>query len=145
LNKIFHFALVAISCSLSIAAFADVLKTPADARSLADKVMAKVGAGDATGGLQLAKPYLIIPESEFGVVLEQVKLQEPVLARRFGSTIGTEYLRTDAAGENLLRIVYVHRFEKHPMRWSFYFYRGKQGWVLNSFKSDDDIRQFFAP
>jgi hypothetical protein len=29
------------------------------------------------------------------------------------------------------------------MRWSFYFYRGQNGWVLDTFKTDDDIRQLF--
>lgn len=145
MNNIHRTAIAAILCALSFAVSAEVLKTPAEARVLTDKVMAKVGAGDATGGLQLTKPYLIIPESEFGVVLEQIKLQEPLLARRFGSSVGWEYLRTDVVGENLMRIMYVHRFERHPMRWTFYFYKGKQGWILNTFKSDDDIRQFFAP
>ena len=29
------------------------------------------------------------------------------------------------------------------MRWLFYFYRGENGWVLNTFKTDDDLRLLF--
>jgi hypothetical protein len=123
--------------------FADTLASPADARRLADRVMAKVGAGEIESGLRLGKPFLIIPSSEFEAMIEQVKLQAPMMSQRFGKSIGSEFIREDKVGENLLRLTYAHRFEKHPMRWVFYFYRGTNGWVLDTFKTDDDIRLYF--
>lgn len=71
-------------------------------------------------------------------------MQLPVMSQRFGKSNGYEFIREEKTGESLLRIIYIHRFEKHPMRWSFYFYRGKSGWVLDTFKTDDDIRQLFT-
>jgi hypothetical protein len=110
---------------------------------LTDRVMAKVGEGDIEYEIRLMKPFLIIPPAEFEVMLGQLKMQLPAMTQRFGRSIGHEFIREDKTGENLLRIVHIHRFEKHLMRWSFYFYRGKDGWVLNTFKTDDDIRQLF--
>ena len=133
-------ALLLLTCSC---AFADTLGSPTEARQLTDRVMAKVGAGDIENGMRLTKPFLIIPASEFEAMIEQLKLQIPAMSQRFGKSIGSEFIREDKVGENLLRIIQIHRFEKHAMRWSFYFYRGKAGWVLDTFKTDDDIRQLF--
>jgi hypothetical protein len=134
---------LAVFLGVCCGAWADTLKSPVEARQLTDRVMAKVGEGDIENGIRLTKPFLIIPPAEFDAMLEQLKLQLPVMSQRFGKSIGAEFIREDKVGENLLRIIQVHRFEKHPMRWSFYFYRGKSGWVLNTFKTDDDIRQLF--
>lgn len=143
-----HFArqvkVLALMWFLCSTAVADTLKDSVAARTLTDRIMTKVGEGDIVGGVQLTKPFLIVPTAEFEVMLEQLKLQHPVMAQRFGKSIGNEFIREDKVGENLLRIVHLHRFEKHAMLWSFYFYRGSAGWVLNTFKTDDDIRQLFA-
>ena len=132
-----------VTMGMSLNAVGETLKDAGSARRLTEQVMAKVGEGDIVGGIGLTKKYLIIPAPEFEVMLEQMKMQEPVMARRFGKSVGHEFLREQRVGDNLLRIVHVHHFERHAMRWSFYFYRGPSGWVLNTFKSDDDIRQLF--
>lgn len=139
-----QFPLLALLWLLSSCALADGLKDTLEARKLTDRVMAKVGEGDVVGGIRLAQPYLIIPPAEFEVMIDQLRMQEPVMAQRFGKTIGHEFLREEKVGENLLRIVQLHRFDKHAMRWSFYFYRGSSGWVLNTFKTDDDVAQLFG-
>jgi hypothetical protein len=136
-------ALVILSISLCANAQADTLKEPGEARRLTDQVMDKVGQGDVEGGLRILKPYLIIPPAEFDVMLGQIRMQLPAMSQRFGKSIGAEFIREDKIGDNLLRIVHIHRFERHAMRWSFYFYRGQNGWVLDTFKTDDDIRQLF--
>lgn len=128
---------------MSASAFADTLKDPGEARKLTDRVMSRVGAGDVEGGLRLMKPYLVIPEAEFEVAVGQMKTQAPSITQRFGKSIGQEFIREDKVGTSLIRIVHIHRFERHPMRWTFFFYQGKDGWVLNTFKFDDDIRTLF--
>jgi len=129
--------------ALAHSAFAETLKGTFEARQLTDRVMAKVGEGSIESGLQMMKPYLIIPVAEFDVMIDRLKMQMPAMTQRFGKSIGTEFIREDKTGENLFRIVHIHRFERHPMRWVFYFYRGKDGWVLNSFKTDDEISKLF--
>jgi hypothetical protein len=135
---------LALTCVLSASAAAATLKDPVAARTLTDRVMIKVGDGDAAAGLQLMQPFIIVPPAEFDVMRDQLKLQEPMMAQRFGKSIGQEFIREDKIGDSLMRIVYLHRFEKHAMRWNFYFYRGTDGWVLNTFRTDDDVAQLFA-
>jgi hypothetical protein len=142
LRSISRFVLVMLFV-LSGSAFAATLTNLAEARKLTDEVMGKVAAGDTEGALRLTKPYLIIPDSEFETMVGQMKLQAPVMAARFGATIGTEFVREDAVGASLFRVIQIQKFEKHPMRWAFYFYKGKEGWLLNTFRTDDVIQQLF--
>jgi len=141
--RLFHRSALMLLASLSFAASGATLKGPSDARKLADNVMAKVAAGDTEGGLRLTKPYVIIPDAEFEAMLGQLKLQAPLMASRFGATVSSEFIREDTVGDSLVRLTYIQRFERHPMRWVFYFYRGKDGWVLNTFRTDDAIQLLF--
>ncbi len=105
--------------------------------------MAQVAKGKMQEGLQLMKPYLIIPESEFNVMAEQLKMQEPLMKQRFGNTIGVEFVKEEEVGNSLLRIIYIQKFEKHIMRWRFYFYKPRNSWVLNTFFTDDKLQLMF--
>lgn len=143
--RLFHqLPVFALMLFLSSSAVADSLKDTTEARKLTDRIMIKVGEGDVVGGIRMAQPFLIVPPAEFDVMIERLRMQEPIMARRFGKTIGHEFLLEEKVGENLLRIVQLHRFDQHAMRWSFYFYRGSSGWVLNTFKTDDDLPQLFG-
>lgn len=124
-------------------ASAATLESKDAARKLTDQVMNKVASGDIEGGLLLTKPYVIIPDSEFNVMLEQTKLQLPVMEGRFGKTVGSEFLKEKAIGKSLLQIVQIQKFQKHIMRWNFTFYSPNGKWILNTFTFDDNIQALF--
>src|SRR6266568_3904593 len=96
-------------------ASAATLESKEAAKKLTDQIMAKVASGDIEGGLLLMKPYTIIPDSEFNVVVEQTKLQLPVMQGRFGKVVGSEFIKEKAVGKSLLQIVQIQKFEKHIM------------------------------
>jgi hypothetical protein len=81
-----------VSLLITTTVHAASLESKEAARKLTDQVMVKVASGDLHGGLLLMKPYTIIPESEFNVMLEQTKLQLPTIQGRFGKTLGAEFL-----------------------------------------------------
>lgn len=128
---------------MTTVASAATLESKDAAKKLTDQIMTKVASGDIEGGLLLMKPYLIIPESEFNVMVEQAKLQLPVMQGRFGKIIGAEFIKEKAVGKSLLKIVQIQKFEKHTMSWNFIFYSPDGKWVLNTFNFDDNIRSMF--
>ncbi|GAB3254151.1 hypothetical protein [Chitinimonas naiadis] len=128
---------------LSMSAMADMLKGPGEVRELTNQVMAKVGGGDTQAGFRLAKPYLVISPTDFEATLDQIRKQQTLIDQRFGKTIGAEFISEEKLGESLIRIVQLQRLERHALRWSFYFYRNNEGWMLDTFRTDEDIRQFF--
>jgi len=128
---------------MTTVASAATLESKDAAKKLTDQIMAKVASGDIEGGFLLMKPYLIIPESEFNVMVEQTKLQLPAIQGRFGKILGAEFIIEKAVGKSLLKIVQIQKFEKHIMRWNFIFYSPNGKWVLNTFNFDDQIHSMF--
>ena len=63
----------------SSVAFADTLPDKEAGKKLAESVMIKVAEGKTPEGLDLTKPYLIIPMSEFEVMKNQFALQAPMI------------------------------------------------------------------
>lgn len=122
---------------------ADVLKDKDEAKKIAKSAMEYVGKGDVEKGLLLIKPYLIIPEHEFEGVLSSLKMQAPAIEQRYGKTIDIEFMDVEEVGESLMLVMYIQKFERHLMRWKFYFYKPADGWVLNTFSTDDQIQMMF--
>lgn len=134
---------VVIFFMMTTVASAATLESKDAAIKLTDKIMAKVASGDIEGGFLLMKPYLITPESEFNVMVEQTKLQLPAIQGRFGKVLGAEFINEKMVGKSLLQIVQIQKFEKHIMRWNFIFYSPNGSWVLNTFNFDDKIHSMF--
>ncbi|MFG6430251.1 hypothetical protein [Roseateles sp. LYH14W] len=137
------FLALATLLTASLAACAQAVPTLADVRKVTDDVMAKVGKGDLEGGLKTFKPLTVIPASEFDAMVGQAVMQSPMMSARFGKTIGHEFISEDRIGESLARLLYIQRFEQHAMRWVFYVYQGKTGWVINTFRFDDKWPDMF--
>jgi len=119
------------------------LDSKEDIRVLVENTMNNIAKGEILNGITLLKPYFVIPEAEFNNMLEKYKLQESMIEHRFGKTVGIEFFAEEEAGESLLRIKYLQKFEKHVMQWNFYFYRPEDKWVLNTFYFDDKIQNLF--
>lgn len=122
---------------------AATLESTDAARKLSNEVVSKIVTGDLDGGFQLVKPYLIVPESEFNVMLEQAKLQMPMIHGRFGKSLGGEFIKEKLIGKSLFQVIQIQRFEKHIIRWKFIFYKPDTKWVINGFTFDDNINSLF--
>jgi len=132
-----------ILLAFSTLSLADILPSKEAAKALAKSVMDKVEKGKSAEGIDLVKSYLIIPEAEFNVMKNQLALQAPMIEKRFGKTVGVELVGIEEIGNSLLKVLYIQKFEKHLMRWKFYFYKPNDGWVLNTFNTDDKIQYMF--
>ena len=119
------------------------LASPKEVRAMTDMVMSKVASGDLDFATSEVKKYSIVPDAEVDASFGQFKIQQSAIAQRFGASIGTEFVSEEKVGSSLLRLTYLHRFERHPMKWVFDFYRGNDGWVLDTFQSNDNLASLF--
>ncbi len=119
------------------------METMVQLRAVTDQVMVKVGTGDLDGGLTLMQPLTVIPTSEFEAATGQVKLQAPMYSQRYGPQMGSEFIKEEKVGDSLVRLTYIAKFEHHLMRWQFYCYHAKAGWVIDTFRFDDQIQALF--
>lgn len=120
------------------------LKSKDDVVSFVKTTQSLIAAGDVIKAIEGLKPYVIIPESEFQVALEQYKMQKPMIDQRFGKTIGTELISVQEQGESLMLATFIQKFEKHVMRWRLYFYKPRDKWILNTYSTDDKINEILT-
>ena len=130
-----------VLCAAS--AIAQPVATPEDLRRLTEQIMDKVDSGDVDDAFRLLRPRTIIGESEFDALAAQAKLQVALVGQKFGGNLGHELIRQDRVGESLVRYVYLDKFDRYALRWVFYGYKGKGGWIIHTFRLDDQLPAIF--
>jgi hypothetical protein len=145
-NKDCHMKKFYLALVLATPIFANSadLKSKDDVVSFVKTTQSLIAAGDVIKAIEGLKPYVIIPESEFQVALEQYKMQKPMIDQRFGKTIGTELISVQEQGESLMLATFIQKFEKHVMRWRLYFYKPRDKWILNTYFTDDKINEILT-
>ena len=124
-------------------AHADTLKTEADLKPFAERVMASVSNSGIAVAFNVMKPYTTLPDAEFKAALLASETQRDQFGARYGKSIGYEFVSQKKLGDSLVRIVYLEKTEKHAYPWLFHFYRTRAGWVLDSFLWNDQASQLF--
>ena len=133
---------VGLLLTIAVPAHADVLPSPEAARELADKVMDAMSKGDADHGFALMKSYSGVAGIDIDAIANKFK-ELVATQRRYGNSIGFEFLTNETIGSSLLKITELHRFERHGMEWIFVFYNGASGWTINYFSYTDKLQDMF--
>ena len=121
----------------------EVLRTDAELRPFADRVMAAVAGAGLPAGVAVMRPYVVISETELQNALLKMQAQRDQWSARYGKTVGFEYIGTKRIGQSLLRLTYVEKTERHALPWMFHFYRTPSGWILSSFLCNDISSELF--
>jgi hypothetical protein len=131
-------------CSYTAHANAVVLlDTPEAAMDLTERIMGKVADDNIESAIFLMRPFFRLPDAEFKILLEQSKLQIPMIKSRFGTPLEHELIEQRFIGKSLMRIVHLQKYKYHAMRWMFVFYNPDGSWYINSFNFDDKIKELF--
>ena len=125
-------------------AYGATLRTPEEAKELAEKVLSRAVAGDMDGIATIVKPYWPFPEDELETLVAQTAQQRNLLANRLGKSLGFTFVRRETAADTFLRLVYIERFENTGRRWLFTFYKVKNVWKFNGFACDEEIAKLFS-
>lgn len=56
-----------------------------------------------------------------------------------GDYYGYELLSEKTAGENIKMVTFIVRYDREPIRFTFFFYKPNGTWRLNNFSYDEDI------
>jgi hypothetical protein len=124
---------------------ANALESDAQLLKFTEGLMAKVATGDLDGAFKAMKPYLVIPQAEFDALVVNTKAQRGLAGARYGKVVGSECFGQKKLGQSLVKVTCIEKTEKHALPWLFYFYKGPQGWVLNSFVWNDNLPSLFSP
>jgi hypothetical protein len=117
--------------------------TAAEARKSIDAVMTNVSAGNYDAAWKQLRVVSTFPDAEFDAFVAKFGTQSASIAQRYGPALGTEFVREEKAGNSLVRLSYLSRYERSGLRWYFVLYRSKSGWALIDFKVDSNLDALF--
>lgn len=113
---------------------------PTQPRAIVELYLDRVVKGDVAAVIDELVSQ--VPSSASAQQLELIKTQTITMLPLYGKMLGYEFVREQQAG-CLLHIVYFVKHEKHPIAWSFYFYKPESTWKLNSFRWNDRFEGVF--
>ena len=56
-----------------------------------------------------------------------------------GEYYGFELLSEKTAGQNIKTVSFILKYDREPIRFTFFFYKPKEKWQLNNLSYDEDI------
>jgi hypothetical protein len=73
------------------------------------------------------------------IQVDALKRQTQSVLPVYGKILGFELYRQEKFGESLVRLLYIQRFEKHPIVWKFWVYKPKGTWQVNTVVFNDQL------
>ncbi|MET0091337.1 MAG: hypothetical protein ABW068_15190 [Candidatus Thiodiazotropha sp.] len=138
-----HIAWLVLGLLIAPCANADSFGSLKEARSVFEQAMKAFQSEQITEGYGILKPYWPMPGVELENLANTTNTQWPMVKQRFGTSIGTEFILEEKAGNSLARFIYLQKFEHHAIRWIFRLYKPRDKWVINGVSFDDQIEQLF--
>jgi hypothetical protein len=133
------FSSVILLLMMAASAKADVFVSENDLRPFTDKIMEMVIKGELKKAFNTIKPYIVTSEAELQAAAQNSETQRIQLGERYGAPIGYEFIGQKKVGDSLVRIIYLEKLEKQALIWAFYFYKSKNGWVINGVVWDEQM------
>ncbi len=77
--------------------------------------------------------------------LQALIVQTKRAVKLYGDFLGYEPVNSEVISESFVRVRYIGKHSKYPMRWIFTFYKSpKRGWIIINIKFDDLSEYFFS-
>jgi hypothetical protein len=122
------------------------LRTEGDIQDLCENALSHIVDGDVAQGIAILRPYaLSISKSDMDSLENQLLGQADTIKESYGDPIGYVLISRVNLKDTVLKTVYVVKYERHLIRWTFIFYKPYDSWILDFFNYDDSIEDLFAP
>jgi hypothetical protein len=123
------------------------LQTERDVQNLCENALSHVVNGDLEKGIAALRPYATsISKEDMNSLENQLLGQETTIRESDGDAIGYVLITKENLKDTILKtVVYVVKYERHLIGWTFIFYRLYDSWILDYFNYDDSIDGLFAP
>lgn len=122
------------------------LRTERDVQNLCENALSLIVEGDVGKGIGTLRPYATgISKDDVDVLESHLEGQAVTIKDSFGDPLGYVLISKENLKDTILKAVYVVKYERHLIRWSFIFYKPYDSWILDYFNYDDSIEALFAP
>ncbi|MBP0598895.1 hypothetical protein J8I26_12310 [Herbaspirillum sp. LeCh32-8] len=145
MTRLFPSSLLAAAALAGVClhAQADTLKSEAEVRTLADKVMAQAGAGRTDDAYGAMSPYSLIDIRTLEVARSNARSSRMAIEAQVGNSVGYEFIRSEKVGDSLIKLTYIEKTERQAIPWQFIFYKAPAGWGISAFSNGDNVDALF--
>ena len=120
-------------CLLSLQSVqAGPLKSPGEARKIADEAMRQVEKSDMVKFFGVLAPYFPIPKSELEAFTLTYQDHMMQVKDRYGETIRIQFVKDELTADTVYRVIYFQVLENTMIGWRFVFYKPRDVWVVNA-------------
>jgi hypothetical protein len=119
------------------------LKTVDEVKNLSKEVSLLFKENKQSEAIDKMRPFWPVSESEINTLLEQTVKYSSILEDRYGKIINQQKVKEETIKDFALKEIYFVNYEKSAIRLIFIYYKGSKGWILNSFKWDDNFTEEF--
>ena len=130
-------------CPANVFAQQQVASSNEALRRVLDQSMESFAKGQIKQGYSSISLYSSLPSADLQVALEDILNQQPGILRRFGARLGYQFLRSESAGDKVIRWTYLERFEKSAITWNFIGYHGRAGWMISGVTWSGQLERLF--
>jgi hypothetical protein len=110
---------------------------------LAGNFMQDIVSGEIDNAFARIRPYFPMPAGEFESLVSRTKNQLKGNERELGSILGYEFVKEERVEDFLIRFTFVIKHDVTVTRWRFLYYKPEDGWMLNSFFWDNQVKGLF--
>ncbi len=89
------------------------------------------------------RPYWPIEDEEIAAFQEKTEGYMTMLISSYGVVEGVQKLKEETISDFAFRETYVLRYQYSAIRLTFTYFKSSQGWILNSFKWDEEYEELF--
>ena len=105
--------------------------------SIAEAFLTRIGKGQI--GSAYDELFRGSPMSTQSMQVDALKRQTQSVLPIYGTILGFELYRQEKFGESLVRLLYIQRFEKHPIVWKFWIYKPTNTWHVDMVAFNDQL------
>lgn len=112
-------------------------------QNLSKQVVSLFAENKVSAAVNLIVPFWPISEEEVEDFKTKTIKYFNIFDQNYGESIGTLKVKNEKIGEMALRETFFVQYEFTAVRLIFTYYKGKKGWIVNSFKWDDSYTEEF--
>jgi hypothetical protein len=108
------------------------------------KFMVTFGRQKFSEAFDMLKPYSVIEKYKLDTMANTVKSQMVSLSSSYGKIISYEELSEKDIRSSLIQLLYLLKFEKAFLKFTFILYNNGSSWTITNFRYSDQIDDLFT-
>jgi hypothetical protein len=137
--------IIIIALSLSVFTYSQdkLFLSKNDVEKFSEEMSVLFSKNKASEAFNEMKFYWPLPETELDLIKEKSIKGLNIMEDRFGKSIDISKIKHTNLKDVFIKDVYFIRYKATVLRFVYTYYKNDEGWLLNSFKFDENFEEEF--